>query len=351
MAETTSPTGYEPKDLSEVYNIMVKPMFFHRPSMTLTYVSGESIGTLPPESDLDDDQIRNMLVSPLYLQVREAGADRHRVYHSFRENSVSSSSHFRESAGKPDAEFSHKRKSSRETFSERENVSSGQLKENVNLPSGSLIRKKVREQFLKNKEIIYSQEQNLKSWSKNVKLILLTLAFVNFKDKLIPIVRNWIAQNCGYETSRRDQPRLHEESAQREKALRDTRIRNVQEVEELKRAQEMRIDEFSRNELRVSHATIQELTSQIQELQEGMNCMNDSREFQDVESMRSGELSHVPSRPAIVPSLGGMLSRDPSVRLDTLKLLGISGNVLDSPRAPIDSSSTHYRGRLSPLKS
>ena len=36
-AETTSPTGYEPKDPTEESNsILVKPMFFHRPSMTST---------------------------------------------------------------------------------------------------------------------------------------------------------------------------------------------------------------------------------------------------------------------------------------------------------------------------
>ena len=68
---------------------------------------------------------RNMLTSPLYLQEREASADRPRVCRSFREISVSSSSHFRESAGKPAALFSHTRKSSQETFSEREGVSSG----------------------------------------------------------------------------------------------------------------------------------------------------------------------------------------------------------------------------------
>ena len=50
------------------------------------------------------------------------------------------------------------------------------------------------------------------------------------------------------------------------------------------KAQEMRIDEFSRNELRESQATIHELTSQMQELQERINYMNDSREFQDIES-------------------------------------------------------------------
>ena len=37
-------------------------------------------------------------------------------------------------------------------------------------------------------------------------------------------------------------------------------------MEGLKRAQEMRIDEFSRNELRECHATVQGLTSQVQEL-------------------------------------------------------------------------------------
>ena len=41
----------------------------------------------------------------------------------------------------------------------------------------------------------------------------------------------------------------------------------------------MRIDDFSRNELRESHATIQELTSQIQELQERMHYMNGSKSF------------------------------------------------------------------------
>ena len=90
---------------------------------------------------------------------------------------------------------------------------------------------------------------------------------------------------------------------------------------------EMRIDEFSRNELRESHAAIQELTSQIQMLQERMNCMNDSREFQDIESICSGKLSHVPSQLAIVPSLCGILSRDQSLPLDTWNLPGTQGNV------------------------
>ena len=46
-----------------------------------------------------------------------------------------------------------------------------QFKEKTKLCSGSLIQKKLRDWFLKNKEIICSQKQSLKSWSKNVKLV------------------------------------------------------------------------------------------------------------------------------------------------------------------------------------
>ena len=78
----------------------------------------------------------------------------------------------------------------------------------------------------------------------------------------------------------------------------------------MKRAQEMRIDEVSRYELREGHVAVQELTSQIHELQERMIYINDSGEFQDVEPICSGKLSQVPSQLAKVPSLGGMLSRN-----------------------------------------
>ena len=50
--------------------------------------------------------------------------------------------------------------------------------------------------------------------------------------------------NQGYQESRREQDRFHEQLAQRERVLRETQIRSIHEVEELKRAQEMRVDEF-----------------------------------------------------------------------------------------------------------
>ena len=46
--------------------------------------------------------------------------------------------------------------------------------------------------------------------------------------------------------------------------------------------------------------TILELTGKIQELQNEINCVNDSRDFQDAESVRS-ERSHVTSLPVTFP--------------------------------------------------
>ena len=105
----------------------------------------------------------------------------------------------------------------------------------------------------------------------------------------------------------------------------------------------MRTDEFSRNKLRESHATIQELTSQVRER---MNFLNGSKEFQDIESICSGKLSHVPSQPAVVPSPRAMSSRDQSLRLDTWNLSGTQGNVFGNPRAVIDSTQIPYQGIL-----
>ena len=84
LAESNFTTGYEPNDLTDMNNTEVTPIFFHCWSVTSTSDSAESIATPPPESDVDDEQIRNMLAPPLYLQEREASADRSQVYHSYR---------------------------------------------------------------------------------------------------------------------------------------------------------------------------------------------------------------------------------------------------------------------------
>ena len=99
-----------------------------------------------------------------------------------------------------------------------------------------------------------------------------------------------------------------------------------------------------------------ELTGKIQDFQNEINCMNDSKDFQDAESIRSGN-SHVTSRPVSFPPhpiLGGMLSRSfgvPSRREGPPSIWdthGISGNVFANPVA---SSSAPYPQELKPWSS
>ena len=61
--------------------------------------------------------------------------------------------------------------------------------------------------------------------------------------------------------------------------LREARIKSLHEMEELKRVQELRIDESSRRGLIENQDTICELTARIQALQNEVSCLNDSRVF------------------------------------------------------------------------
>ena len=130
----------------------------------------------------------------------------------------------------------------------------------------------------------------------------------------------------------------------KEKLLRETHIRNFHEMGEMKRAQELRVDEFSVQKLRECHETIQTLTSQMQELQVQMNSMNDSGEFQEVESNHSGSLSFVSSQPAVIPSSRSMLSRDKRLPLDTWNSSGQQENVFGNQCSVVDSSRNHQEG-------
>ena len=75
----------------------------------------------------------------------------------------------------------------------------------------------------------------------------------------------------GFVESRRGQVRLQEELSMKEKVLRNTQIRNMHEKGEIKRAQELQVEEVSVQKLRENHETIQQLTSQFQQMQEQMN--------------------------------------------------------------------------------
>ena len=63
----------------------------------------------------------------------------------------------------------------------------------------------------------------------------------------------------------------------------------MHEMGEIQRAEQQRIDEDPVQKLRESHETIQKLTSQSQQMQEQMNSMKDSGDFQDVDSKKKLE--------------------------------------------------------------
>ena len=149
----------------------------------------------------------------------------------------------------------------------------------------------------------------------------------------------------GCEQYRRDQQQLQEELSEQNRDLRETRIKSLHEMEELKRVQELRVDEFSRRRLIENQDTINELTARIQELQNEVN-MNDSRDFKDAESARSGP-SHVPSQRRyfhLVVIQGRLLSRNDKPP-DVWNSQGFSGNVFANPPA---SSSSPYPGGFNP---
>ena len=145
----------------------------------------------------------------------------------------------------------------------------------------------------------------------------------------------------GDEQHRRDHQLLHEQLLEQNRDLREAHEKSLNEMEELKRYQGSTFDTISRRKLVEDRDTILELTGKIQELQNEVNCMNDSRDFKNAESVRSGQ-SHVTSQPVFFPPHpipGGMLSRSigmPSRRDGSPSIWdthGFSGNVFANPTA------------------
>ena len=84
---------------------------------------------------------------------------------------------------------------------------------------------------------------------------------------------------AGDEELRRDQQLLHDQLSEQNRDLREAHMKSLNEMEELKRFQGSTFDEFSRRKLIEDRDTILELTARIQERQNEVNCLNDSRDF------------------------------------------------------------------------
>ena len=149
-----------------------------------------------------------------------------------------------------------------------------------------------------------------------------------------------------FQASRAEEERriLQEELWRQQKEVHQ---QSLAEMEELRKFQSSTFDTLARRKLIEDQNTIMELSGRLQELQNEVNCMNDSKDFQDAESVRSGN-SHVTNQPMLFPKHPipeGLLRQafvsprrqegSPSI-WDTH---GISGNVFANPHA--SSSAPH----------
>ena len=133
--------------------------------------------------------------------------------------------------------------------------------------------------------------------------------------------------------------------------FREAHQQSLTEMEEFRKFQSSTFDTIARRKLIEDQNTKLELSGRVQELQNEVNCMNESKDFQDAESVRSGN-SHVTSGPVSFPPHpipGGMLRHSfvtPSRKEGPPSIWdthGISRNVFVNPPA---SSSAPYPQEL-----
>ena len=311
LVNNQPPTGYEPK----------LPDDFHYSETTEIIFREEFEDAVPSylfDAELDDETIGRALSSPLFIQERAEPANLRQTYHSFEESLLPSQSlsvcHVR--TGRPVHELSSLGSSIREN------------------PSRDSENERMRTLLERQKEQILAdcraetQKHEFQADHDRRSIRKLNGSIESQRSEINHTL-------AGEEQLRRDQLLFHEQLSEQNRELREPHMKSLNETEELKRFQGSTFDTFSRRRSVENQGTIQELTVRIQELQNEVNCLNDSRDFTDADSVRSGQ-SHLASQPAFFPPFpdpGGMLSRSlgmpsrnngaPSI-WDTH---GISGNV------------------------
>ena len=203
----------------------------------------------------------------------------------------------------------------------------------------------LRNLFLMEMEITCLLKRDLNWWNRNTKWNLLTIVLMRLSRKLM--LSDW---NCRTPITdalniEENKVRLQEESVRKEKALQDTQIRCMHEMGEMKRAQELQVNENS------LYRSWEKVMKQYRDsLHKDKNFKKGWIVWMTLENSTkwnySGQCSYVPSQLAGVPSLRSTLSCDKRLQLDTWNLSGTQGNVLAHPRSTFESSQKPYRGIL-----
>ena len=281
LAENNPLTGYEPKFFDD----------YHFSETTEIFIQESSSDSRPSnlhDLEIDDYTIGRALSSPLFIQKREEPACRKQGCHSPEESSLPTQSF---SVG----HVTTRRLVSYEFGSLISNVRRNPRRASENEQIRILLERQ-KEQILADKRAeIQKHEFQAETLNGVIESQKGEIYRAHQRDERL----------------RRDQQLLHEELLEQNRDLREAHMKSLNEMEELKRFQGSTFDTMSRRRLIEDRDTILELTGKIQELQNEINCMNDSRDFKDAESVRSGQ-SLATSQPVFFPphpDPGGMLSR------------------------------------------
>ena len=277
LANNAPLTGYEPNFFDD----------YHFSETTEIFIQEQSSDTRPSylhDSEISGDTIGGALSSPLFTQEREEPAGRRQAYDSPEESLLSSQSlsvsHVR--TVRPVNEFGSL------SSSVRENPSRDSENEQIRILLGrqkKQILSDCRAEIQKHK---FQADYDRRSIQKFNEVI------GSQRDEINPAL-------AGDEQFRRDHQLLLEQLLEQNRELREAHRKSLNQMQELKRFQGSTFDTFSRRKLIEVRDTVLELTAKIQELQNEVNCMNDSRDFKDAKSVRSGQ-SHVTSQPVFFPT-------------------------------------------------
>ena len=215
-------TGYEPKQLDNFHYSETCTAIFHNESVDIDTEPSYSF-----DAELDDELVRKALSSPLFTQEREERANLRQTYHSHEESLFPDQSFFtRTSTGRPvyepSSDLSQKRKSSRDLENERIRT--------------HLERQKREQNFAEVRSEIQKHELQADSDRRSIQEL----------TGIIDSQRMEIDHSVkGCEHSRRDQLLLQEEQSEQIRALREIRIRNLRDMEELQKSHVLKDEELS----------------------------------------------------------------------------------------------------------
>ena len=143
-----------------------------------------------------------------------------------------------------------------------------------------LNRKGISDWFLKNRDSCFSQRRTLKYWSKNASWSRYSGTSTT---GTVESYGNWAHQRG---VTKRTSATGRRIVSTRKSTARNWNQRNSRSGRILESTGETNCDEHSRQKLKENQSTIDELTAQISELQERLNLIHDSSEFQGVSSMQ-----------------------------------------------------------------